>query len=126
MGNDPRDKYMREVLSRNLTQRIKDSGQTQAQVAAASGIGANSLSSYCKGVRFPRPEVLRALADYFNVSVGELTDDETTRTRAMAGLSQEAATIAALYDELDQHGRTLVRIVVDAELQRVRDKQESD
>jgi transcriptional regulator with XRE-family HTH domain len=113
---------MQTTLSRNLTKRIKDSGKSQAEIAAEVGIKPSSLSSYCTGERFPRATPLRALADYFNISVGELTDDETTRSRARAALSPEAAVIASQYDELDAHGRALLRMVMDAELERVRGK----
>lgn len=120
MGNDPRDKYMRQVLAQNLSKKIKDSGQTQAQVARATEIGPNSLSSYLAANRYPRPEVLRKLANHFNVSVGDLTDDETTRARARGVLSNEATAIAERYDELDEYGKALVRMVLDAELRRVK------
>lgn len=126
MGNDPRDKYMRQVLARNLAQKIKDSGQTQAQVARATEIGVNSLSSYLTANRYPRPEVLRKLADYFNVSVGDLTDDGTTRARVQGVLSNEASAVAERYDELDEYGKALVRMVLEAELRRAREGRETD
>lgn len=122
MGNDTYEKNIRDNLSYNLSRRIKDSGESQANIAAATGISASALSSYCTGARYPRPEQLRALADYFNISVGELTDDEAIRQRQANRLSQEATRIAELFDELDSHGRSLIRMVVDAELRRVREK----
>ena len=126
MGKDMSDKQMKAILSRNLTQKIRDSGESQAKIADALGISTSSLSSYCTGERFPRSELLRALADYFNISVGELTDDEATRRRSGSYVSQEAMTTARLYDELDQYGRSLVRLVLDAEVRRVRDSKHSD
>ena len=126
MGKDMSDKQMKAILSRNLTQKIRDSGESQANIAAALDISTSSLSSYCTGERFPRSEQLRALADYFNISVGELTDDEATRRRSASYLSQEAASMASLYDELDQYGRSLVRLVLDAEIRRVRDSRHEE
>ena len=111
---------MKDTLARNLRQRVKDSGKSQADIAEATNISTSSLSSYCTGERFPRAKTLRVLADYFNISVGELTDNEATRGRAQATLSPEAVVLASQYDELDVHGRALLRMVMDAELDRVR------
>lgn len=120
MGNDPRDKFMRQILAQNLSKKIKDSGMTQAQLASAIGIGPNSLSSYLAANRYPRPEVLHRLANYFNVSVGDLTDDKAGKARAEGALSSEATAIASKYDELDEYGQALVKMVLEAELRRVK------
>lgn len=122
MGYNTGEGNIRDNLSYNLARRIKDSGESQVNIAAATGISPSALSSYCTGARYPRPEQLCALADYFGISVGELTDDDAIRRRQANRLSQEATRIAEMFDELDFHGRSLIRMVVEAELRRVREE----
>ena len=114
------DLRMREILAVNLSYLLVKNGETQARVAEKTGISTSALNSYMKGKRYPRPGQLNALAKYFHVSVGELTDDPT-EVDNKTNLSNEAKQIAYSFDELDAHGKELVRIIIHSELQRIRD-----
>ena len=115
---DIEDQSMREILAANLSRLIQRTGESQSRVAEKTGISASALNSYIKGQRYPRPGQLNALAKYFHVSVGELTDDPTERN-GNTQISVEARRIAYSFDELDQHGRELVRLIIQSELGRL-------
>lgn len=110
---------MRQTLAENLEFIIRQSGYTQAQVADATGISRSAMSSYCNGVRYPRPSQLKALAEFFKVGIGRLTDDLRESGMGQSEMSNEAYWIAQSFDELDSYGRELVRIVVENELRRL-------
>ena len=115
---DADDQRMRDTLAVNLNYFILKSGESQSRVAEKTGISASALNSYVTGQRYPRPGQLNALAKYFHITVGELVDDPNTRSNS-ASISAEAKRIAYSFDELDQHGRELVRLIVQAELNRM-------
>ena len=52
--------------------RIKElriaAGKSQAELADIIGVNKQAISQYERGVRYPRPEIMEALTDYFNVS----------------------------------------------------------
>jgi transcriptional regulator with XRE-family HTH domain len=110
----------RPTLSANLTRLIKASGYSQAQIADKVGCSKSALSGWVNGSRYPRPEQIAALASFFGVDTGELTEDVEARKNQLRELSSDAFSIARSYDELDAYGQNLVRLVVATELQRVR------
>lgn len=123
---DNYDQRLRETLAVNLAFRILMSGENQARIAERTGISTSALSSYVQGTRYPRPGQLDALAKYFHCSVRELTDDPTEGS-GMGNISNEARQIAFSFDELDQHGKELVCIIIQSELKRIqRERQGGD
>lgn len=116
---DESDQRMRDTLSVNLNYFVVKSGETQANIAEKTGISTSALNSYLQGKRYPRPKQIKALAEYFHVSVGELTDDPTERGQD-GNMSSEARKIAYSFDELDAHGRELIRIIIQCEMNRAR------
>ena len=114
-----KDTAYRDILSRNLGRLIREKGISQAQLAEATGISPSALSSYVQGVRYPRPEYVTALANYFGVTPGELTEDGQAKDNRVGQLSNEAIRIAEAFDRLDPLGQEVIRFVTDAELQRL-------
>ena len=115
---DIEDQKMRDILAVNLAYQILRMGESQSHVAERTGISASALNSYVKGQRYPRPGQLNALAKYFHVSVGELTDDPTEVNKT-SQVSNEAKRIAYSFDELDAHGKELIRLIIQSELSRM-------
>lgn len=113
--NDP-ERELRITFANNLSLLIQQRGYTQAHVAEKTGISKSALSSYCKGVRYPRPDQVTKLAQFLGTSVSRLNGQPDEGDR----ISQLAYQIAASFDELDDTGQELVRQVVDHELKRVR------
>lgn len=114
-----RDQKMRSTLAINLNYLLIKSGESQTYVAEKTGISSSALHNYVKGIRYPRPGQLDALAKHFHVSVGELTDDPAEKIPEIS-VSEEAKRVAYNFDELDPHGRELVRIIIQSELNRLK------
>jgi transcriptional regulator with XRE-family HTH domain len=115
-----KDIEYRSTFTRNLSNRIRQAGVTQKQLADATGISPSALSSYVQGVRYPRPEYVTALANYFGIEPGELTEDTDKREAKASQLSDEALRIGETFDQLDPLGKEVIRFVIDVELQRTR------
>lgn len=118
MADDINNQIMRDTLAVNLSYLILQSGDSQARVAERTGISPSTLNSYLKGQRYPRPGQLNALAKYFHTTVGRLTDAPTGESQHDQ-ISSEAKQIAYSFDELDAHGKELVRLILNAEMERM-------
>lgn len=57
-----------------LKEKRKEAGLTRKQLADIMDISAKSIANYEYGVREPKLEMLRKLADYFGCSIDELVD----------------------------------------------------
>ena len=62
----------KDFFKNRLKELRKQSGQTQAQVGIATGIGERNYQRFEAGENFPNVENLCALADYFEVSLDYL------------------------------------------------------
>lgn len=56
---------------------------TQEELSNALGITKQALSHYERGTRYPKPEVLGAIADYFNVDMDYLTGRSNLTSRLL-------------------------------------------
>lgn len=108
------EERLRQIFKRNLFYLIAQSGQPMQKIADATGISKGALSNYCSGYRYPRPSQLEALANYFHVTVGELTDDGQSDE-----LSQRAYQVAKSFDKLSEASKQLVEVVIRNELERI-------
>lgn len=95
-------------------------GMTQQELADALGVAKTTISGYERGSNEPNSQRIHALAHILNVSgdylIG-LTDEPVSPAAATPSLP--ALDLARKYDRLDAHGRYLVALVVDAELDRM-------
>lgn len=71
------------IVAMNIYDYVQASGLTQAEVAKRAGISKSTLSAYIKGVNYPRPKQMAALAKVFGVSVGAITSSSTDKVDAM-------------------------------------------
>ena len=72
------DKY-EELFYKKIIDLRKQYGRTQQEAAEGIGISNTALNNYEKGIRQPKYETLRRIADYYGVSVDYLlgeTDEE--------------------------------------------------
>lgn len=60
-----------------------DSGLTMEELARRVGVTKAAINNYEKGIRYPKPETLEALADFFNVDLGYLTGRESRTSRSL-------------------------------------------
>ncbi|WP_300382392.1 helix-turn-helix transcriptional regulator [Clostridium sp.] len=80
----------------------EDKDVTQKELGAAVGVSDRVIGYYESNDRFPKDEnTLKALADYFNVSVDYLLGRADTKSLGTKRLSQKVETIAAHLDDKD-------------------------
>lgn len=66
----------REIFVRNINHIMKIKNKKAAQIARDLNIPLSTISSWTNGQSYPRVDKMQKLADYLNVSMRQLTDDE--------------------------------------------------
>lgn len=89
-----------------------DRGMTMEELAHAVGVTKAAINNYEKGTRYPKPETLEALADFFNVDLGYLTGRESRTSRS---LTDEELRILNAYRSADEGIRDAVAKLLDVQ-----------
>lgn len=71
------------LLGENLRKLRKEKNLTQKQLAEYLGVTARTIGYYENGQRFPSPETINRIADFFNVSLDWLFGRTNIRTPVM-------------------------------------------
>lgn len=66
------DKVDKEKIKANLVKLRKDNKISRNQMAADLGLSYHTISSYEEGVRIPRDEIKKQIAEYFNTTVQDI------------------------------------------------------
>lgn len=96
-------------------------GVKQADVAKALGIGKSAYSNYEKDLREPNAVILKAMSQYFGVTIDYLLDCHTD----FATSDAERKHIKK-YRVLDEHGKKMVDFVTDTEYERMCEQKNTD
>ena len=83
MKDNAHELPQKTIVAMNIYDYVQASGLTQAEVAKRAGISKSTLSAYIKGVNYPRPEQMAALAKVFGVSVGAITSSSLDKVDSM-------------------------------------------
>lgn len=105
-----------------LKELREESGYSSQQAFAnAFGVAQSTVGGWESGSRTPTLEVTKQLAQFFKVSTDYLCGNiEDAPEKEKAPLfSSEALRLARDYDELDEHGQKIVRMVTDEEKNRI-------
>lgn len=95
---------------------------TQSDLAARIGVVKSTVAGYETGRSEPNMEKFAQIMAVLNIDANSLLRDEMADAQGMVcGPSDEARLIAGKYDQLDVHGQHMVRIVLEAELERKQD-----
>ena len=98
-----------------------ESGYTTREIAERSTIPEPTLEKLFSGAtKDPKLTTIQQLVHFFGYSLDDL--DDSTSKKAPS-ISDEAMKIAMDYDAMDEHGRSVVSVVMNLETKRV--KQES-
>ena len=101
-----------------FNQRLKEARinarLTQEQLAERIGVAKSTLSGYENGNREPSVAIIAKAMQILQVDANYLYQDE------MGNLTQSEMSHMEKYRSLDRHGRELVQLVLDKELQRVK------
>lgn len=62
----------KEVISYNINRLLRERGVTQAELSRAIDKEPLTIHHYTKGIRFPKPDSMDAICDYFKIPLSEL------------------------------------------------------
>ena len=65
----------REVLCNNISKLLLKTGKTQIDMVQFLGTNSSNVSQWVTGKKFPRPEVLKKISEFFNVPISELLSE---------------------------------------------------
>lgn len=66
----------REILAKNLNELLEKKRKTQADVIRETGFPEATVRSWFNAEKYPRLDKIQALADYFNVSRSQITEEK--------------------------------------------------
>ena len=68
----------REIFTENLKHYMNIKQKSQSDISKALDIPLSTVSSWYNGASYPRVDKMQALADYFNISMRNLTDKQNS------------------------------------------------
>ena len=105
-----KDRLREARLNRNMT---------QAELALKIGVVKSTVAGYETGRSEPDMEKFAQIMSVLNVDANSLLRDEMYSEQVGKTMpSDEAYLMAFQFDDLDEHGKHLIRIVMEAELSR--------
>ena len=106
-----------------LNDRIKEArlkcGFTQEQLASIVGVAKSTITGYEKGNRIPTAAMVGTLADATNVDANFLYQDEVKELHENRATPEEFENIIKKYRILDSHGKDIVDMILNKEVERV-------
>ena len=98
-------------------------GMTQAELAERIGVVKSTVAGYETGRSEPNMEKFAQIMAVLNIDANALLRDEMAGECAQTGIpSSEALRLAEDFDRLDGHGKRMLRLVAEAELERMERK----
>ena len=85
---------------------------TQAELSTVLNVSPSTIGMWEQGRREPDYDYLKAIADYFNVSIDYLLGRKTANSSPP--LSDEHSSLLQKYDALADDGRQLIRTMLDS------------
>lgn len=98
----------------HIREAREQAGYSQKELAQMIGVAQNTFHGYESGKHDPKSDILAKIAECCNVSVDFLLGRKQIAEKA-SPCSEEAQKLAKDYDELDDHGKRVVRLVADEE-----------
>lgn len=96
------DSELRQEFAARLKYYMNIKGCKQSDIARDLGINMSTISSWCNGVMIPRMEKIKMLADYFNINMSDLLEDDTVLNNKSYYINDDAKDIAQfLYENPD-------------------------
>lgn len=114
-----------EILSKRLIEVRKLNGYTRKRLAEELNRPYRTITNYETGEHEPGHKYLIEIAKKFGVTVDYLvgrSDNPHPDTKKSPPYSSEALKLAKDYDGMDRHGKEIVRVVADKELERIREE----
>jgi len=109
------------MIAERLRTLRKENGMSKRDLVSKLPLNYSTYANYESGFREPNSEVLQMLARHYSVSLDYLLGVSENRKKAdeIAILNEEENNHIKKYRQLDKHGREVVDIVLDKEVERV-------
>ncbi|MCL1884511.1 MAG: XRE family transcriptional regulator [Defluviitaleaceae bacterium] len=109
------------MIAERLRTLRKESEMSKRDLVARLPLNYSTYANYESGFREPNSEVLQILARYYNVSLDYLLGVSENRKKAeeIAILTDDENTHIKKYRQLDTHGREVVDLILEKEVERV-------
>jgi len=104
----------RDVFSNNLKAALDARGVSQLDLALAAGVSSATVSYWCNGRKYPRPDKMQTIADYLHVTMSWLMTGEAEDISMFT-----SPTIEERYAALDAHGKAIVDAIMALEEKRM-------
>lgn len=107
-------------LGEYITKYRKEAGITIDELASRSGVPKGTINKIIAGTtKSPTLENVRSIATALHKSLDDFMDTPQKAKSAPSGLPEDALKIARDYRDLDSHGQTAVKVIIDVEKKRV-------
>ena len=100
-------------FKKELKRLREEKGLTQAQLARELGVSRSTIGNYEQGIREPDFESLEAIADYFNVSMSILLDDQTDIEVYLRRRNEHLYDYLQRFLKLDAHDKARIEERID-------------
>jgi transcriptional regulator with XRE-family HTH domain len=109
------------MIAERLRILRKENGMSKRDLVSRLPLNYSTYANYESGFREPNSEVLQLLARHYNVSLDYLLGVSENRKKAdeIAILNEDENTHILKYRQLDTHGREVVDLVLEKEVERV-------
>jgi len=109
------------IIAERLRTLRREKGLSKRELVGLLPINYSTYANYESGFREPNSEVLQMLAKYFNVSIDYLMGLTGNRRKAdeVAVLTDDEHAHILQFRQLDAHGKGLVDVVMQKELERI-------
>lgn len=107
-----------QISSSNIRFLLTKNNMSIRQLAEKIGIAATTLNDSLKSKKGVSVDSLIKIADYFNLTVNDLCNVLLDRKSAQD--EEEYDIIYNKFKKLDSHGKELVAMIIDKELERLR------
>ena len=67
----------KDIVAKNLQILLNRNGKTQVDIIRDCGLSQSSVSDYLTAKKYPRPDKMQILADYFNVLKSQITEEQS-------------------------------------------------
>lgn len=109
------------MISDRLRSLRKESSMSKRELVSYLPLNYSTYANYESGFREPNSEVLQMLARHYNVSLDYLlgVSDNRKKAEEIAILNEDENDHIMKYRQLDNHGREVVDIILEKEVERV-------
>lgn len=93
--------YIKNIFTKNLNYYMNKKGKNKTELSNDLKLKYSTVRDWCNGVNYPRPEKIEILANYFDISRSDLTEEKTQNKIPVLGRIPAGIPIEAIEEILD-------------------------